>query len=325
MRLCFVSGAPWNATDGAQRYQQLVLALRKLGVEAYFHCPFETERNTKNPFDAPVELSYDFFVVGFPDLRIFEKRWKFKTLVFDICDRWDGEMVEGADLSADFEALIEIADLITCSTNQLAVVAQEMSPSKPTFVIPNGVREEVLRFKPKLTSKTKVYFWASAYTGQNWWDLDALFELPKMFPNTEFRFYFATDRQFASSSQNLVVRIAEKGVPFKLILNELTLPAVGLIPFRSRDKVGWSADPIKFYEYAALGMIVVATNVGLPVDIGKSFFSFGDAKELLPRLLELALAEASNTEIQVDAMKFSWEARSKQLLSALKTWEAIKS
>jgi len=167
-----------------------------------------------------------------------------------------------------------------------------------------------------------VMFWAACYTGQNWWDLDTLFNLPKLFKDVEFRYYFASDRHFSSDSPNLSIKIGRRGVPFGIILNELTLPSIGLLPWKANNIVPWSADALKVYEYGALGMTIVGVNCQVTPEIKSQFVAFGDTKKLLPLLLERALKNAPKAETSLDTEKlkhWKWEYRAKEYIEILET------
>lgn len=322
MRVCFVSGAPWNATDTAQRYQQLVLAMRKLSIEADFYCPYGNYSATDCPYEADENKVYDFFIVGMPEKLTWQRQWKFKTLVCDICDAWDGEMVEGVDFKDEFYRLIKEADFIVSVSPTLSIKAQQIAPGKPTFRIPNGVRQEVFHWQPKYSDKPMVVFWAAAYKGQNWWDLETAFALPDLFPDIEFKYYFATDRSFSTHRQNLTVKTALRGVPFSIILDELTLPAIGILPWRPNDEVTWCADALKIYEYGVLGLTIVAVNCLVTEEIRDQFVAFGNTKELFPKLLEKALRSVSVKRYEPEKFAhWSWESRAKDYIELLESFK----
>jgi len=320
MKILFASGAPWNATDKAQRYQQLVLAMRQLGVEADFYCPYGSVDGDESPFLASEDKEYDYFICGSPEESIWQRNFKYRRFIVDVCDKWDGQMVVGRDFSAEFHRQIKLADIVIAVSPTLQVRVQEIAPGKPTFLVPNGVRDEVFRWKPRFAGKPVVVFWGAAYIGQEWWDLEALFDLPKRFRDIQFKYYFAADQTFTSDSPNLTVKVALRGVPFEVILGELTLPAVGLLPWMANNPVTWCADPIKAYEYAVLGMTIVSVNGLVPSEVRQHFSAFGDTKELLPRLVEQALEFASSTKPSYEPEKFvhwRWIERAKEILRIL--------
>jgi len=325
MKILIASGAPWSSTDGAQRYQQLVTALRQIGVEADFYCPYSEPNNDINPFPASEEKDYDFFICGIPDEAVFKRQFRYRRFVVDVCDKWDSQMVAGKDFSAEFHRQLKMADFVIAASPMLQALVQTIVAGKPTFLVPNGVREEVFMWKPRLCDKPIVAFWAAAYTGQEWWDLETIFELPRRFPQIQFRYYFASDREFHSDFPNLSVKVAAKGVPFSVILEELTLPAIGLVPFSCGNPVAWHADSLKIYEYAALGMTVVATNAAVPSEVDSKFSAFGDTRVLLPMILEKALEYAASSQPVYSPERFrhwSWRKRAEAMLSILEMFAA---
>jgi hypothetical protein len=86
--------------------------------------------------------------------------------------------------------------------------------------------------------------------------------------------------------------------------------SVGLIPFKQTDLTA-SVDPIKYYEYRALGLPVISTSFGEMTLRGKQngVFLVSDQSNLL-NVVEQALAYESNkNEIQQFRNENAWGAR----------------
>ena len=86
--------------------------------------------------------------------------------------------------------------------------------------------------------------------------------------------------------------------------------SVGLIPFKRTDLTA-SVDPIKYYEYRALGLPVLSTRFGeMALRDGQAGVFLADEHSDLANLVRAALAhECEKNEIQEFRTANSWEAR----------------
>ena len=322
-KILFISGAPFNATAGGQRYQQLVVAFNEtseISVPAFFYSPADTQKFTDyqligNPYDILNEFntSADVCVVGYPDEAVVSAltATPTPTVIFDICDNWLGQMIKGVDLTKPTKALIERADAFVAVTPTLLYAMQifQATAKKPALVavIENGLRKFSSSAPAKEDKESVVvFFWGSLYTGQEWIDEEALFVLPSLFPHVKFVYFLATDKQqILPRRENLQLFVDVKGVDFDFIVqtvksfSEETLK-IGLIPFTDKlVDVSFTADPIKLKEYLELDMFVLATNVSLPAH-PKVLTGFGDARKLLPSMLFLLLSQKNQDKIEGD-------------------------
>lgn len=260
-RIMFVSGAPLGATAGGQRYEQLYMCARSEGYDALFYSPFARENMCD--LSTPVDVA----IVGFP---IDRDDVNARLIIYDVCDDWSDEMVEGVDFSRDHIRWLALSHVITAVSNKLASQIAE-NYHKPTYIIPNALRVDILDkvndiiAAPYKTDRPHVYFWGSHYRGQNWWDLNSLYVAAQLLPDIQFSLYLATDRDLfgANLPSNFRVKSSLYGIPFNEIaddiIREKSLNSVGVIPYRACN-VAFAADPIKAYEYSALGMTTVVVN-----------------------------------------------------------------
>jgi hypothetical protein len=328
MRILIVSGARWGATQGNQRYQALAESFKKINPEMEVKFYSYVDGTTPPPYRWTGEHT-NVIIVGYPELgkqllQNFEGRI-LAPIIYDICDYWRGnELIAGADLVEADEIISERSLLFVTVNWQLA--CQYVHYKKPIYVIGNGLREEAMT-PPSVTldDKVHVYYWGSHFTGQTWTDTVALMELPKRFPQCQFHYFLATDMLtemlFPEMSENLHVETSPLGIEFDRIKSFIRYPAIGIVPFKPLNTAAFFADPIKVYEYWALGMYVVGVNIwsglGERVTI---IYRQGEVLDELSAGIE-ELLRRGNLEPQFpneeEKRMLTWEARAKQYLNIL--------
>lgn len=259
MDIVMLSGAHKGATRGGQRYEQLVLSLRRLTRYVVFACPFSY------PPDEIPEVC-DVVVVGFPFNPEAVQIPSSRLVIYDICDDW-GASGWHADLSSFHQYWLSRADAIVYSHPSL--FSKYPVINKPSKIIPNGLRTDInwkaLRESVKGGEKVNLVFWGSHYVGQSWWALDELVGCAIQFPQFDFHFFLATDRKIPVNfiprhlPSNVHIYCNRLGFYPYEIVSYIKRPCVGLIPYKETP-IAYCADPIKSYEYCALGWKVLAVN-----------------------------------------------------------------
>jgi hypothetical protein len=328
MRILMVSGARWGATQGNQRYQALAESLKKINpeieVKFYSYIDGATPPTYRWTGEHP-----DVIIVGYPELgnhliQSFEGKM-LAPIIYDICDYWRGnELIAGADLVEADTIITEKSQIFVTVNWQLA--CQYVQYKKPIYVIGNGLREEAMT-TPSIISddKAHIYYWGSHFMGQTWTDTVALMELPKRFPQCQFHYFLATDMLtemlFPEMPENLHVETSPLGIEFDRIKSFVRYPAIGIVPFKPLNTAAFFADPIKVYEYWALGMYVIGVNIwsGLG-ERATIVYRQGETLDELSAGIE-ELLRRGNLEPQFPSEEekkmLSWEARAKQYLSIL--------
>jgi hypothetical protein len=328
MRILIVSGSRWGATQGNQRYQALAENFKKINPEIEVKFYSYVDGTTPPPYRWTGD-HVDVIIVGYPELgnrllQNFEGRI-LAPIIYDICDYWRGnELIAGTDLVEADEIVAQRSLLFVTVNWQLA--CQYVQYKKPIYVIGNGLREEAMT-PPSVISDDKVhiYYWGSHFTGQTWTDTVALMELPKRFPQCQFYYFLATDMLtemlFPEMPENLHVETSPLGIEFDRIKSFIRYPAIGIVPFKPLNTAAFFADPIKVYEYWALGMYVVGVNIwsGLG-ERATIIYRQGEVLDELSAGIE-DLLRRRNLEPQFPSEEekrmLSWEARAKQYFTIL--------
>ncbi len=192
------------------------------------------------------------------------------------------------------QSVAQKVDLMAVSSSGLQDKWQQVR--KDIQLIRNALMPNL--FLPVVAKREKNNPIVLGYLGTiaQWFDWDWLIRLAQLFPSAQVR----------------LVGPCYLNVPENLPANIQILPAcdhasaiavmkgfdVGLIPFK-KNQLTASVDPIKFYEYRALGIPVVATNFGEmlehQVDAG-TFLSEPDAD--IEAVIQAALAHVDSLEVR---------------------------
>jgi hypothetical protein len=322
LRVLFISGAPWGATGGNQRYQALAEAIKRNypDVEVLFYA--HVDGATPPEFRWTGE-PVDILVVGFPEKwGILENQNMFclGPIIYDVCDYWRGnELIENLDLRETDDYIAQKSHIIVTVNQQLA--CQYLSYKKPVYVIGNGIRKEAMTPPPVRTdTKVHIYYWGAYHPGQEWTDFAALREIPKRYPQCYFHYFLASplppEELFPEKPDNLSVEISPIGIDFLDIKAKIIYPAIGLVPFKPFNTAAAFADPIKIYEYWALGFHVIATNTwSLLGERETILYRQGDALQEISAGIEEII---KNRKLEPffpplsEKLAFSWDFRAKQ-------------
>ncbi|MGZ0782219.1 hypothetical protein ACXM5X_04465 [Pseudomonas saponiphila] len=196
--------------------------------------------------------------------------------------------------------------LTSCSTLQHYWLQQQVN----TRLLLNGCASERLPGLPlsRPTSKSARPVFGYIGTLAKWFDWDFVLTLAQVFPEAEIRLIGPQHGPCPATLPSNIQRFP--ALPHEAALHAMTEFDVGLIPFK-RDDITRYVDPIKYYEYRALGLPVVSTAFGemsTRRGIQGVFLSEGLAD--IPQVIHQALAF---TEPLAETLKFreanSWAKR----------------
>ncbi len=341
-----VSGTTLDINEG-QRPAQLALHLAQLGhiaVFGYFRwseqdwCP--QNLLDRGIFQIPMDLliknaprflgekrfTKKTLLFSFPHPRLFEflamARSEGWTTVYDVMDDWREFSRAGQAVwyDEDFEKhLLGSADVIAVVNSHLARHIETLSPCS-AVVIPNGVSLAVSDVdEERVLERGDVTVGYFGYLAGAWFDWDLVIEAAEARPG--WRFYligYGGAPADAAVPRNL--RLLGKQ-PQRRLAGFAANWDVAMIPFKG-TQLSAGADPIKLYEYLAMGLPVVATGVFPPPG----------AESLVTRTEGLdgflgAIAAAAKTRDQgrenreAYARQATWESRARKLLSECENLE----
>lgn len=325
--------------DEGQRPTQLALQMAAQGVPvvfAYFrwdHVERHTEeRRADGIHQVPLDVLLDqpaavagmfaglnrMLLVAFPYPRFFELLARCNAAgwcsVYDVLDDWEQFHAVGQAIwwDREFEQhLVRSASVVTAINQPLAELVSSQV-EREVQVVPNGLRpglERVQEARPLERGEVTVGYFGHLTTA--WFDWELLAEAANRTPT--WRWYVIG---YGGGP--------EKPLPDNVVLlgrqPQPSLAAfaqnwdVGIVPFR-RTRLAECADPIKVYEYLAMGLPVVVSGVHAPPGADAFVERVDDVEQLLDALGRAAAQGADARGARREyAARCTWGSRTEALL-----------
>jgi glycosyltransferase involved in cell wall biosynthesis len=179
-------------------------------------------------------------------------------------------------------------------------------------LVPNACAAERLPELPKVLRRKDDQVPVIGYVGTigHWFDWELAIALAKAIPRARFRFIGPVYVRPPALPHNIGV---EPPLPHTEALRAMAQFDVGLIPFK-RTTLTSSVDPIKFYEYRALGLPVVSSAFGeMALRKECEGVYLIDRNSDMIKVVAQALANCATQENTTQfRKKNSWESRFKQ-------------
>jgi glycosyltransferase involved in cell wall biosynthesis len=180
--------------------------------------------------------------------------------------------------------------------------------------VPNGVPNEwlKLRFLDKSGTRPKIGFIGALY---EWIDIDLLTESARALPDMDFLLVGPRHRNVKLTKLENIPNIKfYPAVEFAKVPETIAGFDVGLIPFK-QDLIADCADPLKLYEYLALGKPVVSSvsfNSDAPV------FNAVHRSDFIAKIKEAFEQRKENIDLRRSfAEKYTWQRQADKMLESL--------
>jgi glycosyltransferase involved in cell wall biosynthesis/SAM-dependent methyltransferase len=341
--LCLIlSGVPISDSGGGQRATQLAIQLMKYEYFVVFVHKFPSYESVnlnlkiRNdsllvsklenfswktlekvraslPDEAPLVCIVEFPLADFiPIVRLVKNRNG--TVIYDALDEWNSSL--GGDwYDKNIEAtMARESDLIVATDPALKAKLESMT-GKTVDMVPNAFNQDIfiadrdyVRPIDMPVSDFNITYIGSLW-GQ-WFDWKLLDDVADAYPQAQL--ILIGDYRGQSSFQR-------GNVHFLGLKNQKELPAylkfshVAIIPWKVNE-ITLSTNPLKVYEYLAMGKPVVAPK--LPSLEGMPYvFLASNSKEFIENIRKARKVGISQDIIQSFSSQNSWEARTKELLS----------
>lgn len=260
-----LSGASWTCTGGGQRPTRLAIELARLGWPTVFSSNVQHE----SKWDSGVfvarwrdvqrlGLRPGVCIAGHPSFyshaqSLKDAGWR---IIYDCMDDWSAfhRSGYGADVSREEAAILDIADAVTASARSLSERLQREGCGN-VVLIPNGGPSAPIKATPAKPWPGRVDAIYVGYLYGPWFDWSALDELNR----SGVKVIVIGEYTSVPDWEN-VRFVGEK--PREEVLSWLPWATVGIIPFRDPPEAEGlcaTVDPIKWYEYRAAGLRVVAS------------------------------------------------------------------
>lgn len=330
-----VSGTRFDPSDG-QRPSQLALAAAHRGAQVIFG-----EFCWKAEDQRVVEDS-GILVVGLPQLlrasqtvvaaaggpRVAILTFPYPPLlsllaqlngtgwetVYDVMDDWREFHSEGQApwYDREFEAhLARSADAVVAVTPTLAEEIGSLA-DRDCGIVQNGFAPfaDPPQERPQPGSDALIVGYFGHLTPA-WFDWDLVRDLAEATPSWHYEIIGYGGEPGIALPPN--VRLLGKSARSDLA----TLAArwaVGIVPFRE-TKLAAAADPIKTYEYLALGLPTIVSGAALPVGAPSTVYRAHSAQEFVDRIMEASrVTVAERKAAAAFAESCSWSARLQSML-----------
>lgn len=185
------------------------------------------------------------------------EQMKFASITYDCLDHISVQAPEPFSETATIleNTLLDRADNIVCVSSKLTAL-MGWKTGKKVHLITNGFPSEYLQENITYPSHPTAGFCGAMY---EWFDVQLIREAALALPDVRF---ILTGPVRRKSDLDILRRISNieisPAVPFEQVKKEILRYSVGLIPFK-RDTISFFCNPLKAYEYLALGRPVVST------------------------------------------------------------------
>ena len=235
-------------------------------------------------------------------------RVKAAGIVYDQLDHFTVHAPGGKNiprLRSREESLLTQADAITTVSRRLQ--SQSPFPGK-TFLLPNGVPESFLKQPLPNASPKIIGFHGALY---EWIDYDLLEEIAETFPDHILR--LAGTVRDHNQLRKLLLKPNVEILPafrFEQLPEIVNSFSIGIVPFKD-DEVSRCADPLKIYEYLALGKSVVTT---VPSAAEADVVITATRENFCQKISGLLSNMPSEEQCRSAAAEHTWEKRCRMLL-----------
>lgn len=224
--------------------------------------------------------------------------------------------IDGGVISKENEAWW-LPDAVNC-TSQSILEELHISQSQLTSIVPNGCNPEHWRRNHRNTDSPKDGPLTVGYFGAvaDWFDAEPLVALHRDSPDVQIEVVGEVTDLATRATLESLERVCLLGeVPYQELPEKVRSWTVGLIPFKINDLIK-ATNPVKLFEYAALGLPVVATPI--PEVIRTSEFVNGvyvATPAEFPAAVRRAILERekSRAELLQFAARNTWQERAGEL------------
>ena len=255
------------------------------------------------PFGQIIYDCIDDLAVHAPDPR-FHKLYK----------RWERELIDRCDGAVVTAEVLRDSIRSRCQDLPVTTIRNGVDVNRFRSLALNAPRPRDLPAKDRLI----IGFVGALYENEEWIDWDIIGEAARQLSDFEFVFLgpHTGGLEIAGINQFRNVTLLGRR-PYDQVPAYINAYHVCWVPFRS-NKIVSAANPVKIYEYLALGKPVVSTPFADPESFDK-FVQVGRTSEEIVELLREAAgaAEQGSAERVAFARRNSWEARAAAYLDFL--------
>ena len=336
MKFVFLSGISWTSCLGGRTVQLAKAAAREhevhfvtipglqhwnIGTKQCGNITIHTllPKSNNLPFcvcrylNKKIGLQNAIVIVSNPAWFAIVSKLKAKKIIYDHLDYCAIHAPGKKDISAIQKkelSLMTSADLILPVSRKL--FEQSPFPEK-TRLLPNAVAEEFFQYTPVLPQKKVIGFHGAMY---EWIDYQLLEEIADEFPDCTLK--LAGPIRFKADATGLRRRKNVEFLPefvFEKCPEIINSFSIGIIPFKD-DEVSHCADPLKTYEYLAMGRCVIST---VHSTAESSHFHLVTRENFCAEIAACLAAIPPVEECRDAVLKHTWQERFRNLYKMCET------
>lgn len=214
--------------------------------------------------------------------------------------------------------LVKISDLIIVSSDDLykEIIKYDDNYQSKTIILNNGVDMQTFDLSKynQNTKHSNAKKKRIGYIGtiSEWLDLDLIKNFALKYNNVEFYLYGPIDKSVEISLYNTLENVLFEGVkPYSSLPSILSEIDIAIMPFKVTDLIK-SVNPVKIYEYLAMGKHILAVYYPEMEKFGDLIETYDNAIDFEETLLRMLTVEHNVNDIN-RKVKFarmnSWDER----------------
>lgn len=335
-----LTGVPFENSGGAQRAAQIAKTLINQGHGVSYIYAIKYKENRSLNIEKPSSNFQEYHVSRFNFIRFLNSLPKDKKLIilievphpsfvpviqffkkfshkiiYELIDPWNTELGQNWYNEYIEKRIIRLSDILTATAKNLQ--SQLSNKSKRTVhLIPNAYNKDLFvksdYLRPSDLPKGPIIGYIGALWG-SWFNIDLIIRLAKSFPNYNVVLigeYLNQFDQIKLPNMYFLNLKAQKDLPAYLSYFD-----IGIIPFRT-NKLTESINPLKVYEYLAMGVPVVSSYMPELVNIPNVYLG-KDEEEFIKQVANVLKKKFQTEEIKGWLKNNNWNSRVEQILNLL--------
>jgi glycosyltransferase involved in cell wall biosynthesis len=255
------------------------------------------------------------YLVGSPGWLPLLNEKTHNLKIYDLMDWLAGFNATTKTLLDAERELIQLADLVLCSSLTLQEYAVKELACNKTFLLRNATHTEMFTVHPPIEDKFVV-----GYVGaiEHWFNRDLLVEVAEALPDIKFILVGHVSPKHASLQSIPNISCVGECRPNQ-VAEYVKQFDVGIIPFITNELIKHT-NPVKVYEYLAAGRSVVATD--LPeLRLFKTGVTIADTPKEFADAIRKELKNSRNRELIAErresVIQETWAARAATLYAII--------
>lgn len=292
-------------------FQRSLSFVQKLNVQLY----------SKYIRSLDAKENFNIIIVTHPnDINIVSSlKLKNKVLIYDCMDNYKNFSGNNFIETVNNETkLVKISDLVIVSSDDLykEIIKYDDNYQSKTIILNNGVDMQTFDLSKynQNTNQSNARKKRIGYIGtiSEWLDLDLIKNFALKYNNVEFYLYGPIDKSVDISLYNTLENIFFEGVkPYNMLPSILSDIDIAIMPFKVTDLIK-SVNPVKIYEYLAMGKHIIAVYYPEMEKFGDLIETYNNAldfEETLSRMLTVEYnVNDINRKVEFARMN-SWDER----------------